>query len=147
MKISWGTGIIIAIIIFMAITVATVIFMMNQQVDLVSSDYYEQGIKYQQQIDKENRSQSLKENVNMVWTGNNFEISFPEEYDNQVISGDIFFYRPSDSKKDFRLPLNLSERKQYIPVYGLEKGLWRVKLNWNLNNNDYFYSETSFVLQ
>lgn len=147
MKISWGTGIVIAIVIFMAIIIATVIFMMNQDVDLVSSDYYEKGIKYQEQIDMENRSQRLKDNVKMEWNGEMFEISFPDEFEDQAISGEILFYRPSDSKKDFRLPLNLTDRKQYIPVQGLEKGLWRVKLNWNLNNKDYYYSETSFILE
>lgn len=147
MKISWGTGIVIAIVIFMAIIIATVIFMMNQDVDLVSSDYYEKGIKYQEQIDMENRSQRLKDNVKMEWSGDLFEISFPDEFHDQTLSGEIFFYRPSDSKKDFRLPLNLTDLKQYIPVQGLEKGLWRVKLNWNLNNKDYYYSETSFILE
>lgn len=147
MKISWGTGIVIAIVIFMTITLATVVFMMNQDVDLVSDDYYEKGIKYQEQIDMENRSQRLKDNVKMEWSGGMFEISFPDEFYGQILSGQIFFYRPSDSKKDFRLPLNLTERKQYIPVQGLEKGLWRVKLNWNLNNKDYYYSETSFILE
>jgi hypothetical protein len=147
MKISWGTGIVIAIVIFMAIIIATVIFMMNQDVDLVSSDYYEKGIKYQEQIDMENRSQRLKDNVKMEWSGDLFEISFPDKFEDQAISGEIFFYRPSDSKKDFRLPLNLNDRKQYLPVQGLEKGLWRVKLNWNLNNKDYYYSETSFILE
>lgn len=146
MKISWGTGIVIAIIIFMAITVATVIFMMNQDVDLVSDDYYEKGIKYQQQIDMENRSQRLKENVKMEWTGNMFEISFPEDYVNHTITGEIFFYRPSDSKKDFKLPLSLMERIQFVPVQGLEKGLWRVQLNWILDNKENYYSETSFIL-
>lgn len=146
MKISWGTGIVIAIVVFMAITVVTVIFMMNQDVDLVSEDYYEKGIKYQQQIDKENRSQNLKENVRMEWTGNMFEISFPEEYDNQLITGEILFYRPSDAKKDFKLPLSLTDRNQVIPVNGLQKGLWRVQLNWSLNNKDNYYSETSFIL-
>lgn len=147
MKISWGTGIVIAIVIFMAIIIATVIFMINQDVDLVSSDYYEKGIKYQEQIDMENRSQRLKDNVKMEWSGDLFEISFPDEFHDQTLSGQIFFYRPSDSKKDFRLPLNITDLKQYIPVQGLEKGLWRVKLNWNLNNKDYYYSETSFILE
>lgn len=147
MKISWGTGIVIVIIIFMAITIATVIFMMNQDVDLVSGDYYEKGIKYQEQIDLVNRSQKLAANVNMQWTGNMFEISFPDDYDNQSITGEIFFYRPSDAKKDFKLPLSLNEGFQFVPVQGLEKGLWRVQLNWNLNNKENYYSETSFILE
>lgn len=147
MKISWGTGIVAVILIFMAITIATVIFMMNQDVDLVSNDYYEKGIKYQQQIDMENRSQRLKENVKMDLDGSMFEVSFPEEYDNRSIKGEIYFYRPSNARKDFRLPLSLTQRSQFIPVQGLEKGFWRVQLNWNLDNKENYYSETSFILK
>lgn len=147
MKISWGTGIVIAIVIFMTITLATVVFMMNQDVDLVRDDYYEKGIKHQDQIDLVNRSQKLEENVIMEWKGDFFEISFPEQYYNQQITGEIFFYRPSDVKKDFKLPLSLTEGNQFIPVKGLEKGLWRVQLNWILNHKENYFSETSFILE
>lgn len=147
MKISWGTGIVIAILIFMFITIVTVIFMMNQDVDLVSNDYYEKGVKYQEQIDKEDRSYRLKENLKMERAGDIFEISFPDEYDNLNISGEIFFYRPSDSKKDFKLPLSLTDGNQIIPLNGIEKGFWRVKLNWKLNDKEDYYSETSFIFE
>lgn len=147
MKFNWGTGIVLAILIFMVITIATVVFMMNQDVDLVSNDYYEKGIKHQDQIDLVNRSQKLEANVKMEWKGNLFVISFPEEYYNQSITGEIFFYRPSDVKKDFKLPLSLTEGNQLIPVKGLEKGLWRVQLNWILNHKENYFSETSFILE
>ncbi len=147
MKISWGTGIVIAIVIFMTITLATVVFMMNQDVDLVSDDYYEKGIKYQQQIDLVNRSNKLDEPVKMEFNGSIVKITFPESIKNEKIAGEIFFYRPSDAKKDFKLPLSLTEGNQVIPVHGLEKGFWRIKLNWDLNNKENYYSETSFILE
>ena len=52
LQISWGTGIVIAFAIFMAVTVSTAVYMMNQDVNLVADDYYDQEIKYQQQIDR-----------------------------------------------------------------------------------------------
>lgn len=147
MKFSWGTGIVVAIIVFMVITIATVIFMMNQKVDLVSDNYYEKGINYQEQIDMENRSQRLKSSVQMQIKDDLFEILFPVDFEQQTLSGEIFFYRPSDSRKDFRLQLNLTDLRQLIPVKGLEKGFWRVQLNWNLNNKEKYYTETSFILE
>lgn len=147
MKISWGTGIVIAIVIFMTITLATVVFMMNQDVDLVSDDYYEKGIKYQQQIDLVNRSNKLDEPVKMEFNGSIVKITFPESIMNEKIAGEIFFYRPSDAQKDFKLPLILTEGNQVIPVQGLERGFWRVKLNWDINNKENYYSETSFILE
>lgn len=147
MKFSWGTGILIAILIFMAITVVTVIFMMNQDVDLVSKDYYEKGVKYQEQIDLINRSNELDVPVKMEFNGSILVVVFPDEFINQNISGKISFYRPSDSKKDFDLHLSLTDGSQIIPVKGLDKGFWRVQLNWNLNNKEDYYTETSFILE
>jgi hypothetical protein len=147
MKFSWGTGIVIAIVIFMVITVATVIFMMNQDVDLVSDDYYEKGIKHQEKIDLIDRSNKLDVPVKIQFDGSFVLISFPETIWNESINGEIFFYRPSDAEKDFKLPLSLTNGSHIIPVKGLKKGFWRVQLNWNLNEKESYYSETSFILE
>lgn len=147
MKISWGTGIVAAIVIFMIITIATVVFMMNQNVDLVSDNYYQKGIEYQHQIDNAKRSNELAEPVKIEFDGNSILLSFPILLKNQNIKGDIFFYRPSDSSKDFKVPISLTELSQLIPVKGLINGLWRVQVNWNLNDKEKFYNEASFILE
>lgn len=147
MKISWGTGIVLAIVIFMLVTIATVIFMMNQDVDLVSDNYYQKGIEYQTQIDNVKRTNNLADPLKIEFNGTSILLLYPRSLLDKNIKGDIFFYRPSDSSKDFRVPLSLSELSQVIPVKGLESGFWRVQVNWNINNEENFYNETSFILE
>ena len=138
-RINWGTGILITIIIFMSITVLTGIYLMNQDVQLVTDNYYEKDLKYQNQIDKLNRTAALEEKVEIKFDGLAVELVFPTSFDKSKLSGEIYFYRPSDRKKDFTIPLTLnSEAGQIIPVTRIDKGFWRIKLSWTSDGIEYY---------
>ena len=142
---NWGTGILITIIIFMVITIGTVIFLMNQDVDLVASDYYNKGIQHQEQIDRLNRTNSMDEVV-LINPENGFvRLVFPKSFAQKNFSGTIQFYRPSNSKKDFSLPISIdTSAQQILSTQSLDKGYWTVKLNWTQDSIEY-YKESSFV--
>jgi hypothetical protein len=135
---NWGTGILIGIIIFIVITVTMTVIFMNQDVNLVTDKYYENSLKYQDEIDKQSRTNSLNEEVKINFNGQELTFLFPEDYKNKNISGEIYFYRPSNPKLDFKIPLLLNEASsQIIPTQRLEKGFWRLKLNWTMDGNGY----------
>lgn len=145
-KFNWGTGILIAIIVFMAITVSTVIYLMNQKVDLVTDNYYAKEIKYQQQIDMMNRTNEMGEAVTINSEEEFVKIIFPKSLIEKKLTGTVQFYRPSDSGKDFTLPLVLdSSSQQLVPSKILQKGYWKVIVNWNQDSLDYV-KESSFVI-
>ncbi|MCX7611471.1 MAG: FixH family protein [Ignavibacterium sp.] len=144
-KISWGTGILISIIIFMILTISTTIYLMNQKVDLVTDDYYLKGLDYQKQIDIEKRSTDFSDKILIDYDGQFVIISFPETLKSNLVNGEILFYRPSDSNLDITIPIKLENQKQIIPVSTLKKGFWRIKINWNYNNNNY-YKESIITL-
>lgn len=141
-KISWGTGIVIAFIIFIIFSLGTTIFLMNQKVDLVEEDYYKKGIEYQKNIDMQKKSGELSEPVKFDFDGKNLLISFPPELFDGRISGEIILYRPSDSGLDIRLPISTKDLKQVIPVSNLQKGFWRVKLKWQYDAQEYYDEST-----
>ena len=145
-KISWGTGIVIGIIVFVVISITMTVIFMTQDVSLVSDNYYEKSLSYQDEIDKQNRTNSLDEQVKINYNGDVIKIAFSSTYLNKEIPGEIFFYRPSDPKLDFKLPLQLVEGNQIIPVSRLEKGFWRIKLNWIMDGNGY-YSEKAITIE
>jgi hypothetical protein len=145
-KISWGTGIVIAIAIFVVIVLAQTIYLMNQKVDLVEEDYYKKGIEYQKNIDVQKKSSELSEPVKFEFNGKYLTINFPKELSDDKISGEILFYRPSDSGLDIRIPLSTDSLSQIVPVSNLKKGFWRVKLNWQFDGQNY-YDESSFRVE
>jgi hypothetical protein len=145
-KFNWGTGILITIIIFMVITIGTVVFLMNQDVDLVTSDYYNKGIQHQSQIERVNRTNEMVEKVS-INQGNGFvSIQFSKNAFTKKFEGTIQFYRPSDSKKDFSIPLSIdTSGQQIISTQSIAKGLWKVKVDWTQDSIEY-YKESSFVI-
>lgn len=145
-KLNWGTGILITIIIFMVITIGTVVFLMNQDVDLVTSDYYKKGIHHQEQIDRVNRTNLMDEPVQINSEKDFVRFIFPKSFVQKRLNGTIQFYRPSNSKKDFSLPISIdTTAQQIVSTQNLEKGYWTVKLNWSQDSVEY-YKETSFVI-
>ena len=147
MKISWGTGIVIGIIIFVIISVTMTVIFMTQDVNLVTDKYYENSLQYQNEIDKQSRTLALNEDVNIQFNGQSISILFPSSYDSIKITGELFFYRPSDPSLDFKIPLMLDESgKQIILTERLEKGFWRLKLNWIMDGEGY-YNERAITIE
>jgi len=124
----------------------TIIFM-TQDVSLVSDNYYEKSLVYQDEIDKQSRTKSLNEEVKINFNGEVISILFPSDYASKNMAGEIYFYRPSDQKMDFKIPLQLSETgSQIIQTQNIEKGFWRLKLNWTMNGNEY-YNEKAIIIE
>jgi hypothetical protein len=147
-KSRWPIGIAIIYIAFMIILIGMVIFSTFNKVDLVTENYYEEEIKYQQQIDRINRTNSLSTPVS--WTHNKIKkqviIQFPEELNSKDIEGSILFFRPSDASQDKIIALRLSsENLQTISTQHLIPGLWKLKIFWQINQKDY-YSEGTLVI-
>lgn len=146
LKISWGTGIVIVFIVFMSVTILTVVYMMNQDVNLVADDYYDQEIRYQEQIDRIKRTNKLDEKNIIIYDKKIVRVIIPNVFLNKNYTGEIHFYRPSDAKRDIKIPLQTdSLGMQVIPVSRLEKGLWTVKVNWIKDEDEYFAEERIFL--
>jgi hypothetical protein len=145
-KFNWGTGILITIIIFMIITIGTVVFLMNQDVDLVASDYYDKGIHHQKQIDRMNRTNKIGDEVSINPENGFVRLTLPKSFLQKSLAGIIQFYRPSDSKKDFSIPLSVdSSGQQIISTQSIARGYWKVKVDWTQDSVEY-YKESSFVI-
>ena len=145
-KANWGTGIFISYALFILLAILAAVYFMNQDVDLVTDDYYQQEIKYQDQIDKIQRTNSLPEKPAINFDGSKINLSFPESLLNKNVTGKIHFYRPSNPALDFNIPMLLNnDGLQIITTNKMETGFWRLKLNWTMEGNEY-YSEKEIIL-
>ena len=145
MKINWGTGIVIAFVLFIAFIMYFVINMnLNKKYDhdLVTEDYYQEELLHQNEIDKVNNAKKLKENVSWKKTDDGILISFPKDLDYTNIMGNVFLYRPSNKKVDFEIPISLSDHYLLIPKTSLLNGRWNIKVDWKYNGKSYLYKES-----
>jgi hypothetical protein len=143
MKISWGIKIILSFVIFATGIIIMVAISMSRTTDLVSENYYEQEIKYQDQIDVLKRSAELDKSISLSFTGN--AVILKTDY-SKKLEGEIHFYRTSNAARDFVIPFNAdSPGEQNIPASNLEKGLWRIKLNLNDGKEKFFVEKSIFI--
>ncbi len=145
MKFNWGTGIVIASLLFMSFIVTLVIKTYQHKVDLVSEDYYNQELNFQEKINKINNIKSQADKVTWQIEEKEIVLQFPITK-GFIPSGVIEFFRPSDSSKDLKIPIFIDkENKQHLRKELLVRGLYRIKIEWKTNNVEYYMEEDLFI--
>lgn len=144
----WPYAIVVCMILFMAYIAMFVYKAMNQDVDLVSKDYYEQEIKYQDQIEKVKRTQALGDvMVNYSAEDNTMLMKMPATYKDKNLTGTITLFRPSNDKLDKQLPLELGrDQSQLLDTKDLESGIWKVRVHFS-DGEETYYSEKTIQIQ
>lgn len=144
MKINWGTAIVLAFIAFIAFILYFVISMLTNKKyehDLVTENYYQKELVYQQSIDKEINAKRLDEQVTWKKISNGILITFPQSLKIEDIKGKVFLYRPSNKHLDFEIPITLSNHTLLIPDNRLLDGRWNLSVEWIYNKTEYLFKE------
>lgn len=137
MKFTWGHGLMVALGCFM-IFITSLIFFAGNMGEMVTEDYYEKTINYQDDIDAARRANALADKPAITEQANGFMITFHEFIPN----GDVLFLRSDDSKKDIVKPLKLNSKNQMlIHSVDLQKGEYEVTIRWKQDNEDYLVKE------
>ena len=87
---------------------------MNQKVDLVTDNYYEKTLVYQKNIDEAERSEEINKNIKIEYLKNQLKFIFPDSSAKEIEGGEIYFYRPSDSNKDFKTEFSLNKNGEIL---------------------------------
>ena len=141
MKLNWGTSIAIFYSLFMAIMIFMVIRATQNKVQLVQENYYDKDLNYEAFRVSRANAAALVEKINLqVFAGDRLLISFPNEKID--VEGTVTLYRPADRKLDRRFTLELDqENSMAIDTSSLTKGLWRVRLDWNMQGKSFYQEE------
>lgn len=144
MKFNWGTGIVLAFVGFISFIMYFVINMnINKKYDydLVTEDYYQQELEFQNDINKENNAKDLIENISWKKTNEGLLISFPQAFQEENITGKVFLYRPSNKQLDFETTISLSDHNLLIPDKRLLDGRWNITVDWQYNDIPYLFKK------
>ena len=139
---------ITAFFVIAIIFIATFItWAVQQREDLVSADYYEREVRFQNQLDSMNRSRDIATQpvVTFEPTANVIVVTLPR--DKSVgATGKIHLYRPSDARLDREIPLALDVTGiQKLDAKNLPGGLWKVRVQWTAASADYFVDQPVIV--
>ena len=137
----WPLAIILVFAFFFAGTVGLVVMACSQKVDLISADYYDQEIKFQEQIARLDRTRHLSQHASVAYEAatKRITISLPVQPASLQPLGSIQLYRPSDAGLDRKFTLELGpDGRQSLDASNLRLGLWRVRVSWTINGEEYF---------
>ena len=144
MKINWGTGIVISIVLFIGFILFFVVKMSTDKKyshDLVTEEFYQKGMVYQEEIDAEENSNMLSSNIEGKRVPAGWQLSFPKEIEASKVKGIVFLYRPSNKQLDFDFPLVISGSNLLIPDKRLLGGRWNIIIDWEYEGNKYMYKK------
>ncbi|HBQ60503.1 MAG TPA: hypothetical protein DD671_12995 [Balneolaceae bacterium] len=147
-KFNWGTGLTLAIVVFVLATLSTVSYLISLEFYLVSENHYEEGVEYQETIDGIQNARDLDTPVLILFDEptESIKITFPMALRSDSLAGTIKFYRPNDSSLDklFKLQLN-EDGQQFIPVTDFEEGRWKLTLEWQQDTLTYIDHKNIFI--
>lgn len=144
MKINWGTGLVIGMVLFMGFIMFFVITMTTDDKyshDLVAEDYYKQEMQLQETIDAATNEARLETPVTGSKIEAGYALQFPETFDPKEITGKVFLYRPSGKHLDFDIPIALSTSTLLIPDSRLLDGRWNITVNWEYQGKKYRFEK------
>ncbi len=141
----WPYAIIGWMLLFGTGMAAWVVVAVRNDPELVRPDYYEQEIAYQKQIDRLSRTAAVRGDVSVAYDLAKAQVALriPSQHLADKLTGTIHFYRPSNAKSDFTLPLAVDAAgAQTIPTTKLQSGLWKVRVSWTSSGQEYFHDQS-----
>ncbi len=137
----WPYAIIAWFVAFVSALAAWTTFAVGQKMDLVRPDYYEEEVRFQNQLDRLNRTTAIRGEVLVQHDAAKREVLLilPASHLGAGLAGRLHFYRPSNASLDFDVPLAVDPRGlQRISTDGLLGGSWKVRAQWTAGGLDYF---------
>ena len=128
----WPYAIALYFVLFISAMTVWIVFAVRNDHQLVRKDYYEQELKYQNELDSFERAAGANIQIAYQPETRLLTFTFPQE-----ATGTIHFYRPSNVRSDRQMPLALRNGVQTIDVKAFDAGLWQVRLHWSANGAEF----------
>ncbi|MBK8660696.1 MAG: FixH family protein [Ignavibacteriales bacterium] len=145
-KFNWGHGIAIFLVIFILLNVAVVLYTFSQDVELVTDNYYEKELKYEDQLIRERRGMDLPDSLQFDLDGLNLVINYPPSLLKKSIAGNIHLYRPDQKKFDYNIKIEYnSDGQQVINMTGKAPGKWKISITLNDGSLDYLFKKDIYL--
>jgi nitrogen fixation protein FixH len=143
---NWGYKIMLVYALFIAGIMVLVFKSSSQKEDLVTQNYYEQELVYQQKIDQSKRAAALSTGIKYELGKGSMGITFPAEMKGKELKVSVLLYCPSDAGKDQQKSFNTREGFISMPIPETASGMYELKIDWEADQATY-YAEHKFFVQ
>ena len=138
---NFGKWIVVSFILFAVFIGTLVTICVRQDVNLVSKDYYQEELAYQDQIQRLNNTEKLQQKPIMKIVENSFlKVDFMQT--EAIQNGELKLFCPSNPKMDKNFKLNTSDNgSQLIELSGMQTGMYKAKLLWTMDGKEFYFEE------
>jgi len=140
MKINWGKGIVIGMVLFIGFIMFLVITMITDkryEHDLVTESYYQKEMELQDDIYAQQNAVAMTDQIHIGKSVDGYVIQFPKTFSPDKLSGKVFLYRPSNKELDFEIPIDINSSNLLIPKNRLLDGRWDITIDWAYEGRSY----------
>lgn len=138
MKLNWGAGIAILYAGFVVMILLLVGMSASQKIDLVTDQYYEEELRFQDKINKVNLAKGLSDPLTWQVEERGIMIHYPKEFSQDTLSGNVKLYCPSDNTKDRTFPIKVENNDQLIAASNLKPGRYYLQIDWKNGKRSYW---------
>jgi hypothetical protein len=143
---NWGKGLTLALIAFASMMAWFVVMASRNPTPLVTEQYYEKELVYQQRIDHTARANALSAGVGITLTTTGARLVFPPEFRTKAISGELTLLRPNDPRADHVVSISAVENGVFEAAgMDLWPGRYNAALEWTVDGERYFTEEKLVV--
>lgn len=136
---SWGHGVVIALAAFIIFILSMLFLFPNGQKnsEMVTDNYYEEELQYQDVIDSKKRADELQEKPVYSQTTEGIKITFPKDYNSSNTTVKFVLNRTDDQNLDIKKSVQLTGQSIVIPAQVLKMGNYTLRLSWTKDKTDY----------
>jgi hypothetical protein len=143
---TWGNKLLLVFVGF-AVLIGTLVYKcMQQNFELVSKDYYNDELRYQDKIDGVQNANKIS-SIQIAQTSEEVSIQLPKELNGLVTTGQVWFYCARSASNDRKILLAIDEDGiTKISKSKLARTNYQVKVSWQ-TGSDKFYNEQSLEVR
>ncbi len=135
-----GKWIVFSFVLFALFIGSLVTVCMQQDISLVSQDYYKEELIYQEQIVRIQNTNELTERPTITTTADTLKIRFSQFQ--QLQKGEIRLFCPSNERNDKSFVVNPSQtNEQNFPIHALPHGMYKAQFLWSMGKKEFFLEE------
>lgn len=140
MKFNWGYRIATIYLLFVAGIMYLVVKSSQQQIDLVTPDYYAQELRYQERIDETLRAQALQEPLQFSVEQDVLTIDFPRQFQGKQVSGNVLLYCPANKEHDVSRNIQVDNNRMKISIPERNTGQHELQVSWEADGLKYYFT-------
>lgn len=133
---NWGNGILLLLLVFIGLMVTLVTICVKQDdIHLVTENYYAEEIKYQEHIDRVSNTNAMEgKAMQFDAASKTLQIKLPIGS-----KGELHLFRPADARMDKKIQIEIKDSESNtMSLKGLEPGYWKMKMTWETDGVDFF---------